>query len=640
MLGWAPGLKAQFSSPGGGVDDSNKVFQMEGNVAKDSYICFTANSQTKNDGPAFALVPSSGNCPGGMTKVQFGSQTDDWALFTVNSSSLTGTHALATTGIRPDITNSGADNAFLGTSSKDTDDVSVWTWKTQKPQAKDDIAHAFAAAYSVPQASGPDHTVLYLGMTRYDDSGSSTAGFWLFQDSSVSLNSNGTFSGHHTVGDLLIVSDFTIGGAVSTINVFEWVGGANPLQLKQSVSPAPCNPISGNAPNGICGLVNQQVLLDNTGNIVTDNKGTWLTTNTPAPAGWNFSDKSGNTNALAVGEFLELAVDLNVVFPDGVPCFSLFMGETRSSTSTSASLSDLTTPASFPLCGISAAKSCTGSTLSAGGNYVTYTWSVTATNIGIGTLTNVVALDTFPGTNTAVSIPITSSLSAGAQASVTVAFIAGSTANPISSSTITSACSGFAAGTCTGGNVANPLSVVNTATVQATSAGGATITPVGAPVTATCSLGVNNGIVVDKHCDGTNGGPLLIPPGQPGNSTTFVVVKVPFTATVCNASGNEGLTGITLSDNPTATITELKIGANTVSAPFSLNANQCADVKGYYFPGSISSGTGVEAGRYFFSDTLTATGTGVLSGTTNISGNDSVSCPICPLGYCTTTALP
>src|SRR5207245_3282880 len=94
-----------------------------------------------------------------------------------------------------------------------------------KPQAKDDIAHAFAAAYTLTNGD----TAIYFGMDRFDNSGDATAGFWFFQDSTVGLggakSGSGThLTGHHMDGDLLIVADFSIGGGASAIQVFKWVG--------------------------------------------------------------------------------------------------------------------------------------------------------------------------------------------------------------------------------------------------------------------------------------------------------------------------------------------------------------------------------------------------------------------------------
>src|SRR5262249_22109481 len=65
---------------------------------------------------------------------------------------------------------------------------------------------------------------------------------------------------------------------------------------------------------------------------------------------WTFTDKSGtgNNQALA-GEFLEVGVDLTGLGLSG--CFSTFEGETRSSTSPTATLSDFVCGSS-PLCSL------------------------------------------------------------------------------------------------------------------------------------------------------------------------------------------------------------------------------------------------------------------------------------------------
>ena len=49
--------------------------------------------------------------------------------------------------------------------------------------------------------------LLLLGMDRYSSNGDTTLGFWYFQNP-ISLNANGTFSGVHTDGDVLLTADF------------------------------------------------------------------------------------------------------------------------------------------------------------------------------------------------------------------------------------------------------------------------------------------------------------------------------------------------------------------------------------------------------------------------------------------------
>lgn len=379
-----------------GVDAPGDVFQMEGDAQKTDTICFGTDT---NGAPAIA-TPVSGVCPtvGTWDLVTFGANTDDWS----NVYSGSGKHYNAKS-FDPDLTNSSLDNVFLGTASKDTDDLSAWSWKVQKPQAKDDIAHAFAAAYTSTENS---HTYIVAGMDRYANNGDATAGFWFVQDSNFALctgngtdtdganpacKANLTFVGHHTDGDMLLVSDFSTGGSVSTINVFVWSGGT--LVLSQTRSPAPCNPVTDDSE--LCGLVNNAYTQG------TDRKGNAiLVPANVSTGGWPFSDTKGNSTYLT-GEFLEVAIDLNAVFGSNVPCFSKFMGETRSSTSVNASLSDLTNPVSFPLCSLSVTKICTGSQISTdsnGNNFVRYSFGGNINNTGLQTIYHPNLKDTVPTT--------------------------------------------------------------------------------------------------------------------------------------------------------------------------------------------------------------------------------------------------
>ena len=548
------------STPGGGVDD-DAIFELDGNAVNDA------------------------------------AAGDDWANALAYPGHTAAGNALAQTWTT-DATNTTSDTEFTGGGSKDTQGIQsgAWLWNTSKPQPKADIAHSFAAAYTL--ANGD--IGIYFGMDRYDNSGDTTAGFWFFQDSTVGLggakSGGGTkFTGKHIDGDLLIVADFSIGGGASTIQVYKWVGddATGSLQI-QSIPDKNCDATSGTSV--LCGIVNSG----------------------PATSPWGFMNKSGQT-FFDHGELLEGGIDLNAVFGGNVPCFTTFMAETRASNSPTATLSDFSGPSSFPLCGISISKSCAGDgVISNGGNTVTYTWNLTAQNKGIGALYDVTAVDTLPD-GVKVSIPLVTdpnSLAAKSTATGSVTFVVNCSAG---------VCTGAETG---GGPVSNPLSVTNTADVQAftgPNSTGAKITPSpDVPQTSSCQASAPGAITVTKHCDATNGGPVLVSQGG------VVVVKVPFTADVKNttASGTgEAVSNITLSDSPAATFTQ----NGTIST---LAPGQTVTAKGYYFPSAVDQGSdGLIAGRYFFSDTLTATGTGAIKGDT-ITNQGAVSCPICPQGEC------
>ena len=594
-------VMAQFSSPGGGVDDSNGVFQLEGNATTDSGICFKT---VANGGPSIATPGPGNTCPPSFTFVAFGTQTDDWANVNTGGTSF---HGLATTGIVTDTINSTSDNIFTGGGSKDTIDIPSWLWKSGKPQGKDDIEHAFAAAYTLPNG----HTAIYFGLDRFDNSGDSTAGFWFFQDSTVGLGGasggGGThFTGSHRDGDLLIVSDFSTGGTISSIAVYKWVASAGTIQLVTSIPGAEigeCDPTTGS--KDLCAIVNP------VGGLASP---------------WGFVNKAGQTT-FDHGELLEGSLDLNAIFTT-VPCFTTFMAETRSSTSPTATLSDFSPPVSFPLCGLGVTKACNGNTgtVSADGTSVTYTWTVTATNTGIGTLYNVEVEDTFPD-GTKQTYPV-GTLSPKASGSVMAGpFVA----------TDTNCHAGVT-------NCPSPLDVTNTATAKGftASSGGTEVDSSPPPATNECKTSVSAMLSITKHCDASKGGATLV--ARDG----VVQVEVFYTAQVCNTttpgSGTQ-LTNITLLDTDGAGVNDTP-SPSTIS---SLNPGQCTTVgsiTGSYLPSTIDSTTG----RYGFSDTIRVTGATATLGSPPAPvvgcpgakdlACSPVTCPICFDSVCTGSGLP
>jgi hypothetical protein len=216
---------------------------------------------------------------------------------------------------------------FTGGGSKDPIDINSWAWKDAGGLPdKDNLLHAFAARYSkAPSATCPAGTattcdILYFGSDRFDNSGDAQQGFWFFQNK-ITLGTTKTgggfnFAGVHKAGDLLIISDFSNGGTVSTISIYVWdptVSGN--LRLLLSSDAANC--ATAGAADAACGLVNSL-------------------NGTAVP--WSFTDKSGNHTYLN-GEFYEGGINLSTLGLAG-ECFSSVASETRSSTSTTATLKD------------------------------------------------------------------------------------------------------------------------------------------------------------------------------------------------------------------------------------------------------------------------------------------------------------
>ncbi|MGH2793967.1 MAG: hypothetical protein ACRDKG_06645 [Actinomycetota bacterium] len=215
---------------------------------------------------------------------------------------------------------------FTGGGSKDPEDISAWRWKDEAGGLpdKDNLLHAYAARYSVapssscPAGTGTSCELIYFGSDRFDNSGDAHQAFWFLQNkislSNLSAGSGFKFNGVHKNGDLLIISEFSNGGTTSEINVYKWNAGA--LQFVVGGAAQKCG---GATTDAFCGIVNPA-------------------DGTVAP--WGFLDKSGNTN-FATGEFFEAGINLSDPSINlANQCFSSVLAETRSSTSTTATLKD------------------------------------------------------------------------------------------------------------------------------------------------------------------------------------------------------------------------------------------------------------------------------------------------------------
>ena len=100
-------------------------------------------------------------------------------------------------------------------------------WECKRDQNlldKDDIMNAYAASYEPTLGD----EVLYFALERNGNNGAANVGFWFLQDATVDCAApddgptNIPFTGSHVDGDLLVVSEFTQGGTVSTIVVYRW----------------------------------------------------------------------------------------------------------------------------------------------------------------------------------------------------------------------------------------------------------------------------------------------------------------------------------------------------------------------------------------------------------------------------------
>ncbi|TNF34514.1 MAG: hypothetical protein EP329_07145, partial [Deltaproteobacteria bacterium] len=262
---------------------------------------------------------------------------DDWDVI-----NLFGGNALVWSGT---IFDTVPDNIYFTGDSKDINCTCEWRWTSGTVPDKDDLQHAYVAAYPGGH--------LYFGADRYASDGDSQLGFWFFQDN-VAPMPDGTFSGYHTDGDILVLSDFTNGGRIANLDVYRWSSTLQSIELVTSgvdCADAPADDV-------VCAIVNQ----------------------TEVPSPWPFIPKSGTENFFPIGSFIEGAIELEAL---GVEpsCFTSYLVETRSSPSPTAVLKDFVS-GHFETCGIDVDKS--GTTLSKVGDPATYTF--TFTNTGIRTL--------------------------------------------------------------------------------------------------------------------------------------------------------------------------------------------------------------------------------------------------------------
>jgi uncharacterized repeat protein (TIGR01451 family) len=205
-----------------------------------------------------------------------------------------------------------ADSSYFA-SNKDTEPIANWGCTVvNNPTNKDDLLNAYAALIQIP-ANAPDnagHTVLYLGSERDSNNGDAFAGFWLLKDNAVGCSAPGAFSGHHTDGDILLVSDYTNGGGNQGTTVYRWTGNdaTGTLVKQDALDGAEC---SGNGSDAACAIANDATITS-----------AWSPTSHPA-----------NT-------FIESGIDLTTLLGSAGGCFTSFLAETRTSQQLSATLKD------------------------------------------------------------------------------------------------------------------------------------------------------------------------------------------------------------------------------------------------------------------------------------------------------------
>ena len=120
-----------------------------------------------------------------------------------------------------------SDNTTFATGSKDTLPIAPgWQCNVDNNVlSKSDVMNSYAVSFT----NAADEEILYFGLERNANTGDGNVGFWFLQDEvgCVSPGGSTAFTGDHVDGDILVVSEFSNGGTIATIQAYRWDGGAN-----------------------------------------------------------------------------------------------------------------------------------------------------------------------------------------------------------------------------------------------------------------------------------------------------------------------------------------------------------------------------------------------------------------------------
>jgi hypothetical protein len=244
---------------------------------------------------------------------------------------------------------------FTQGGSKDINDVSAWRNTDGSVPPKDELSNAYAAKYVGPTGD----TILAFGADRVAVNGTAFLGVWFFKNA-VSVvppvsGTTGTFSGVHSIGDVLVLSTFTNGGSIATSKVFEWVGTGG--DQKQGT----LQDITATAPAG---------------SVFSISNSTVQTIPASCLSTWQYTPQNGNLgDPIPVNGFFEGAINISAFPALGNECFSSFLVETRSSADVDAQLKDFVT-GSFNTCVSLEVTKTASVTEACAGTPVSYTYTV------------------------------------------------------------------------------------------------------------------------------------------------------------------------------------------------------------------------------------------------------------------------
>ena len=478
-------------------------------------------------------------------------------------------------------TRCGADDTTYSTGSKDTLGIANGGWQcghSNNVNNKVDINNAYISSFWTGGSSGNGDHILYAGVEKEKNNGTNDIGVWFLQGSANCLqpsgpNINWSGSGHHN-GDVLLVSEFSNGGGVSTVKTFTWRASTDPASpffgdggcidsrpghfrsnvsgdcnLLQSGCGGDCKNASVN--DTTCATTNAQFKVDPaTGKSLPADPYAG-TVSTP----WLASDATAGigNNQVVAPDFIEMGIDITKLFAgtgEAAPsCFSTGVPDTRSSPSVTATLFDYT---------INTIGGCGSST-------VTHPQDSSGTNI---------TADLSIGANAAVEVRD--------HADITVTGFTGSFGG-----TLTFYLCGPLAlnstSNCNDTDTAGPPAIVDTHGVQIGNPVTVTGSSGSASVNSSDSGGVNGNTVltsVGRYCwravySGDGDVPSSVDPAKTSSSLSecFTVKPLkPTLSTAATCSADPCVLGSTLNDKASLTGTAKKPGTNGIGAATAFSA--------------------------------------------------------------------
>lgn len=261
------------------------------------------------------------------------------------------------------------DNTTYSTGSKDTLGIGNGGWQcgnSANVNSKIDIVNAYVA--STHNAAGD--LIEYFALEKNKNNGTNDVGVWFLQNdaSCSSTGANINFTGGHRNGDVLVVSEFTNGGGVSTVKAFRWRASTDPTSPffgdggcidSHNTSDSNYQPKLGGCDNTAFGTGNDcktqgtgptDILCATTNANCTDTTKPCSKTYNGIVAtpwlSWDATGGVGNTQIVSP-DFYEGGINITQAFAQGgggtaPSCFSTAVPDTRSAASATATLFDFT----------------------------------------------------------------------------------------------------------------------------------------------------------------------------------------------------------------------------------------------------------------------------------------------------------